>query len=54
MQWIMDNWEVLAAVIVNLLALAVAVAKLTPSTSDDEWIEKIKLVVEQVVKKPGA
>jgi hypothetical protein len=55
MDWILSNWELLAVVIVNLLGLAVAVAKLTPSTSDDVWIEKIKEVVEQVVtKKPSA
>jgi hypothetical protein len=51
MEWISSHWELLAAVLVNLLALAVAVAKLTPSTTDDEWIEKVKNVVESVVKK---
>lgn len=38
-------------VAVNLLALAAAVAKLTPSTTDDEWIEKVKNVVDGVVNK---
>jgi hypothetical protein len=51
MEWITSHWELLTAVLVNLLALAVAVAKLTPSTTDDEWIEKVKNVVESVVKK---
>jgi hypothetical protein len=51
MEWISSHWELLTAVLVNLLALAVAVAKLTPSTTDDEWIEKVKNVVESVVKK---
>ncbi len=53
MQWIMDHWEILALVVINLLGLAAAVAKLTPSTTDDEWIDKVRQVVEQVVtKKP--
>jgi hypothetical protein len=38
-------------VLVNLLGLAAAVAKLTPSVSDDMWIEKIQEVVESVVNK---
>lgn len=55
MQWIVDHWDLLAVVVVNLLGLAVAVTKLTPSTTDDEWIEKVKNVVEQVItKKPNA
>jgi trans-aconitate methyltransferase len=51
MQWVIDHWELLAAVLVNLLAVAAAVVKLTPSVSDDAWIEKIQEVVESVVNK---
>lgn len=55
MQWVMDHWEVLAAIVVNLLGLAALGAKLTPSVSDDEWIAKIEEVVKAVVeKKPSA
>jgi hypothetical protein len=53
MQWFLDNWELLAVVLVNLLAVATAVARLTPSTTDDEWIAKIEQVVRNIVdKKP--
>jgi hypothetical protein len=51
MQWIMDNWEVLALIAVNFLGLAAAVVKLTPSTTDDEWIAKIEQVVRNIVEK---
>lgn len=55
MQWIIDNWGAIAAVatvtVVNLLAIGAAVAKLTPTTSDDEWIAKVQDVVSKVVNK---
>jgi hypothetical protein len=51
MQWFLDNWELLAVVLVNLLAVAAAVAKLTPNLTDDQWVEKVKEVVESVVTK---
>jgi trans-aconitate methyltransferase len=55
MQWIVDHWEILTLALVNLLALAAVLAKLTPSTTDDEWIAKIEEVVKNVVtKKPSA
>lgn len=49
MQWIMDHWEFLSIVIMNVLGIAVAVVKLTPSTTDDQWIEKIEAVVRTVL-----
>lgn len=51
MQWILDHWEVLAAIAVNLLGLAALGAKLTPSVTDDQWIAKIEEVVKAVVEK---
>lgn len=50
MDWIQAHWEILALIAINLLGLAAAVAKLTPTTTDDEWIAKIQAVVEDVVK----
>jgi hypothetical protein len=51
MQWIIDHWELLVAVGVNLLALAAVVVKLTPSTTDDEWIAKIEEVFKNATSK---
>lgn len=51
MEWITSHWELLAAIVVQLLGLAVVVAKLTPSTTDDEWIAKIESVVKGIVNK---
>ena len=51
MTWIQENWELLALILVNGLGFAALLAKLTPTTTDDEWIEKVKNVVESVVSK---
>jgi len=51
MQWIAEHWEVLSLALVNLLALLAVLAKLTPTTTDDEWIAKIEDVVKNVVAK---
>lgn len=51
MTWITEHWDFLALVVVNLLALAAAVAKLTPTVTDDQWIAKIEEVVKNVVTK---
>lgn len=51
MSWITEHWDVLLLVFTNLLALGVAVAKLTPSTTDDEWLAKISEILTNVQKK---
>ncbi len=51
MTWIQDNWELLALIVVNGLGFAALLAKLTPTTTDDEWIAKIEAVVKSVVTK---
>ena len=53
-QWIQENWELAAFVggigIVNLFCLFLVAAKLTPSTTDDEWAARVGAVVAKVVK----
>lgn len=51
MTWITEHWDLLVLIAVNLLGLAAVVAKLTPTTTDDEWIAKIEEVVKSVTKK---
>jgi hypothetical protein len=51
MTWITEHWDVLLLVLTNLLALGVAVAKLTPSTTDDEWLAKISEILTNATKK---
>jgi uncharacterized membrane-anchored protein YhcB (DUF1043 family) len=51
MDWFIANWEVIGAALVAVLSAAAVIVKLTPSTTDDEWIEKIKEVVEKAVAK---
>lgn len=54
MQWFIDNWEILlvAAIAVtgNALSAAAVIAKLTPTTTDDEWIAKIEERFNAVAK----
>jgi hypothetical protein len=49
MQWILDHWEFLSIVVINVLGIAAAVVKLTPSTTDDEWVAKIESVVKTLL-----
>lgn len=51
MEWIQAHWDVLLLAAVNLLALLAVLAKLTPTTTDDEWIAKIQDVVDAAVKR---
>ncbi len=51
MNWIVEHWEILSLIVVNVLGLLALGAKLTPTTTDDEWIAKIEEVVKSVVKK---
>lgn len=51
MEWITSHWDLLVLVVANLIGLAVVVAKLTPSTTDDEWIAKIEEMFKNVTTK---
>jgi len=51
MTWITENWDTLVLLVGQLLATAVIVVKLTPSTTDDEWLEKIKGIFDNATKK---
>lgn len=46
MEWIVENWEGVAATLVALHALAIAVVNLTPTPKDDEFVAKIYKFVE--------
>lgn len=51
MQWFIDNWGVLVVLAGQLLATAAIIVKLTPSTTDDEWLAKIQDIFSRVAKK---
>lgn len=50
MQWFIDNWDTLILLVTNILAAAVVVTKLTPSTTDDEWLAKIQDIFSNINK----
>lgn len=51
MQWFIDNWDTLVVLATQALATAVIVVKLTPSTTDDEWLAKIQDIFSNFTKK---
>jgi len=60
MQFVIDNWEVLAALIVALHGVALLVVNMTPTPKDNEILGKVYRVVEVVAglfsakaKQPG-
>jgi hypothetical protein len=48
MQWFVDNLGVLLLLVGQLLATAAIIVKLTPSTTDDEWLAKITELFNRV------
>jgi hypothetical protein len=53
MQWFVDHWDLLVLLGVNLLAVAAVAVKLTPSTTDDEWLAKFEEIFKNF-NKPKA
>ncbi|MCD8541137.1 MAG: hypothetical protein LRY22_00080 [Aliarcobacter cryaerophilus] len=49
--WIVANWEGITIALGAVLALAVAIAKLTPNTTDDAVVGKAKSVFDSIFTK---
>lgn len=43
--WIVDNWDLLAGGAAALLTLATTITRLTPTPADDEWLAHVIGVV---------
>lgn len=50
-EWITLNWEGVVMVIGAVIAVAVAVAKLTPNTTDDAVVGKAKSIFDSIFNK---
>lgn len=50
-EFITQNWEGIVAAIGALIALGVAIAKLTPTTKDDTVLGKIKEIFDKLFTK---
>ena len=53
MSWILEHKDALIGIITGVIALASAVAALTPTPKDDGWIKKIYKVVDLLALNVG-
>jgi len=47
MSWILEHKEALISILTGAVALASAIAALTPTPKDDNWVGKIYKVIEK-------
>lgn len=52
-EWITANWEGIVVAVGAVIALAVAIAKLTPNTTDDAVVGKIQSIFNSIFTKKG-
>ena len=53
MSWILEHKEALIGILTGVVALASAIAALTPTPKDDGWIKKIYKVVDLLALNVG-
>jgi len=53
MSWILEHKEALIGIITGVVAVASAIAALTPTPKDDSWIKKIYKVVDLLALNVG-
>ena len=50
-EWATTNWDLVLSAVGALIALAAIIVKFTPSTKDDEVVDKVKGVFESATGK---
>ena len=53
MSWILENKDALLGIITGVVALASAIAALTPTPKDDGWVKKAYKVVDLLALNVG-
>lgn len=53
MSWILENKDALISIITGVVALASAIAALTPTPKDDGWVKKAYKVVDLLALNVG-
>ncbi len=53
MSWIFENKDALISIITGVVALASAIAALTPTPKDDGWVKKAYKVVDLLALNVG-
>ena len=52
MDWITDNWGTILIIVSGIVTVASAIIKATPSTVDDGWWKKIRVILELLALTP--
>ena len=53
MSWIIENKDALIGIITGVVALASAIAALTPTPKDDNWVKKAYKVIDLLALNVG-
>ena len=53
MSWILEHKEALIGIITGVVAIASAIAALTPTPKDDNWVKKIYTVIDLLALNVG-
>ena len=53
MSWILENKDALLGIVTGVVALASAIAALTPTPKDDGWVKKAYKVVDLLALNVG-
>ena len=53
MSWILENKDALIGIITGVVALASAIAALTPTPKDDGWVKKAYKVIDLLALNVG-
>ena len=53
MSWILENKDALLGIITGVVALASAIAALTPTPKDDGWVKKAYKVIDLLALNVG-
>lgn len=53
MQWIMENWDKVAFALTSIVAAASAIAAITPTPKDDDFLKKVYSVIDALALNVG-
>lgn len=52
MNYVIENWDAIVVALLAVVGAASVIAKLTPTTKDDEIVAKIKAVLDVIALNP--
>lgn len=51
-QWIIDNWQVLVGIVLGILTVIIAIARLFPGPQPEKFLQSIVDLIAKISKKP--